>query len=232
MTPRTAPETLRPRVCGAREEEILDAAVEELLEVGYDRLTMDAVAARARASKATLYRRWTSKPSLVVDAVVRSKCGTLVAPDTGSLRSDLVQLFSGPRGLASQLNARVLGVVITALQTDPEFAEQFRASFLAPKITVMHDIYRRAGERGELAGSADPALLGPALAGILLHRVYVLGEQITTDLVERVVDQIILPAATGRPAPPLATPAHRGTHSGARRSSHPSTHPSASPSAS
>jgi AcrR family transcriptional regulator len=202
MTARTAPETARPRVCGAREEEILDAAVEELLEVGYDRLTMDAVAGRARASKATLYRRWSSKPSLVVDAVMRSKCGTLVAPDTGSLRSDLVQLFSGPQGLASQLNTRVLGVVITALQTDPEFGDRFRSTFLAPKVAVMQDIYRRAGERGELSTGAEPGLLGPALAGILLHRVFVLGDQITTDLVERVVDQIILPAATGRAAPP------------------------------
>jgi AcrR family transcriptional regulator len=206
MTPRTAAETARPRVCGAREEEILDAAVEELLEVGYDRLTMDAVAARARASKATLYRRWSSKPSLVVDAVMRSKCGTLVAPDTGSLRSDLVQLFSGPQGLASQLNARVLGVVLTALQTDAEFGDRFRTTFLAPKVAVMQDIYRRAGERGELSSGAEPALLGPALAGILLHRVFILGEQITADLVERVVDQIILPAATGRAAPPLHSP--------------------------
>ena len=200
MTPRTAPETTRPRVCGAREDEILDATVEELLSVGYDRLTMDAVAGRARASKATLYRRWSSKPSLVVDAVMRSKCGTLVAPDTGALRSDLVQLFSGAEGLASQLNARVLGVVLTALQTDPEFSARFRTEFLAPKIAVMQEIYSRAAARGELSGAADPALLGPALAGILLHRVFVLGEQITTDLVERVVDQIILPAATGRPA--------------------------------
>jgi AcrR family transcriptional regulator len=210
MTPRTAPETLRPRVCGAREEEILDATVDELLAAGYDRLTMDAVAARARASKATLYRRWSSKPSLVVDAVVRSsKCGAMATPDTGSLRGDLIQLFSGPQGLASQLNARVLGVVLTAVQTDPEFGDRFRASFLAPKITVMQEIYRRAAARGELLPHADLALLGPALAGILLHRVFVLGDHITTDLVERVVDQIILPAATGRFPDAAASSANR-----------------------
>jgi hypothetical protein len=161
-----------------------------------------------------------SKPSLVVDAVMRSKCGTLEAPDTGSLRSDLVQLFSGPQGLASQLNARVLGVVLTALQTDPEFGDQFRTSFLAPKVAVMQDIYRRAGERGELSGGADPALLGPALAGILLHRVFVLGDQITNDLVERVVDQIILPAATGRAAPPLGNPSP-STDSASRQPTNP-----------
>ena len=59
MTPAEA--ALRPRVEGDREQEILDAALEVLGEVGYDRLTMDAVAQRAKASKATLYRRWNSK---------------------------------------------------------------------------------------------------------------------------------------------------------------------------
>ena len=57
MTPAEAATHLRPRVEGDREREILDAALEVLSEVGYDRLTMDAVAQRAKASKATLYRR-------------------------------------------------------------------------------------------------------------------------------------------------------------------------------
>jgi len=186
-------------VCGAREEEILDATVAHLLEVGYERLTMDGVAQRARASKATLYRRWASKQSLVVDAVIRSKRAvTVVPPDTGELRSDLVELFSGPRGLAEHSSTQVLGAVVTALQTDLEFAHEFRSSFLQPKIRAMQEVYRRAADRGELAPGVDPSLLGPALAGILLHRHFVLGEPITRGLVERVVDQIILPAATGR----------------------------------
>jgi AcrR family transcriptional regulator len=189
----------RPRVEGDREEEILEATIELLLDAGYDRLTMDAVARKARASKATLYRRWSSKQSLVVDAVSRSKRAVVIEPpDTGSLRGDLVALFCGPRGIGQGETTRVLGVVITTLQTDPEFADEFRARFLAPKIGVMRDIYRRAAERGELAPGADPSLLGPALAGIVLHRSVVLGDPVTPELVERVVDQIILPAATGR----------------------------------
>ena len=66
---------------GAREDEILDATLELLLEVGYDRLTMDAVAKASRASKATLYRRWETKPSLVVDAMVRAKQAPSVDAD-------------------------------------------------------------------------------------------------------------------------------------------------------
>ena len=60
----------RPRVEGDREQEILDATLEVLGDVGYDRLTMDAVATRAKASKATLYRRWNGKVSLVIDALL------------------------------------------------------------------------------------------------------------------------------------------------------------------
>src|SRR4029077_15964572 len=69
MTPAEAAAAVRPRVEGVREQEILDAALEVLGEFGYDRLTMDAVAQRAKASKATLYRRWNSKATLVVDAL-------------------------------------------------------------------------------------------------------------------------------------------------------------------
>ena len=72
----------RPRVEGEREAEILDAALVLLGRVGYDRLTMDAVAAEAKASKATLYRRWTTKPSLVVDATA-ARLGSLTASSAG-----------------------------------------------------------------------------------------------------------------------------------------------------
>ena len=64
---------IRPRVEGEREDEILDATLELLIEVGYDRLTMDSVAKRSRASKATLYRRWETKASLAIDALLRAK---------------------------------------------------------------------------------------------------------------------------------------------------------------
>jgi AcrR family transcriptional regulator len=203
--PRTA--ECRPRVTGAREEEILDAAVDQLLEVGYDRLTMDRVAEHAHASKATLYRRWACKQTLVVDALTRShRAAELPDSDTGSLRGDLIGLFSGPAGLASQMSTGIVGVVATALQHDDDFAREFREKFLAPKVAVMQRIYRRAAERGELLPDADPVLLGPALAGILLHRALLMGEPITPALVARVVDQIILPAATGRAYPSQEKP--------------------------
>jgi len=197
---RKLQEAARPRVEGEREGEILDATLTLLLEAGYDRLTMDGVATRARASKATLYRRWSSKPALVVDALLRSKRSPdLHDVDTGSLRGDLLATYCGPGGMTERDNVQLLAVVMTALHTDEEFAAEFRDRFLAPKIEVSSRIYERAAARGELCPGIDLSLVGPALAGILLHRSFLLGEQVTAATIEKVVDQIILPAATGRP---------------------------------
>ena len=103
---------IRPRVEGEREDEILDATLELLIEVGYDRLTMDAVAKRSRASKATLYRRWETKASLVDRrAAARQGRPARRAPDTGTLRGDLLAAFCGPKGPAGHAGTRALGAV-------------------------------------------------------------------------------------------------------------------------
>jgi AcrR family transcriptional regulator len=184
----------RPRVEGEREDEILDATVELVMELGYDRLTMDAVAKRARASKATLYRRWESKASLVVEALIRAKESPHVGDhDTGTLRGDLLSTFCGHEGV-NENATKVLGSVITALSTDPEFAEQFREKFIAPKVAVTNAIYDRAQQRGEISKDLDLEVIGPALAGILLHRMYILGVPPDDAAIERVVDHVILPA--------------------------------------
>ncbi len=184
----------RPRIEGEREDEILDAAVELLMEVGYDRLTMDAVAREARASKATLYRRWETKASLVVEALARAKSAPHIDEhDTGTLRGDLLSTFCGHQGLSGSATG-VLGSVITAVSTDPEFAERFRETFIAPKIAVSRGIYRRAQERGEIDPDLDLDIIVPALAGILLHRAFIMGAPIDDTTIERVVDHVILPA--------------------------------------
>ena len=192
MTPAEAA-ALRPRVEGDREQEIFDAALEVLGEVGYDRLTMDAIAHRAKASKATLYRRWSSKAALVVEAVTSMK-GAPEVPDTGDLRSDLIATFCGHGGLTDHETTSTFGAVITAVTTDPEFAAEFRERVVGPKSQASRLVFERARDRGELREDLDLDIAVPALAGIILHRTFVLGEEPTTALIERAIDQIILPA--------------------------------------
>jgi AcrR family transcriptional regulator len=191
----------RPRVEGEREAEVLDAALDLLARVGYDRLTMDAVAAEAKASKATLYRRWSTKSSLVVDAILRSK-EALPAPevDTGSLREDLVQMACGHGGLTDARSEQIMAGVVTAMHHDPDFAAEFRTRVIGPKIEIARTVFERAKARGEITADLDLDLMSPALAGIILHRSFVLGLPADEKTVQRVVDEIIVPAAT-RPAP-------------------------------
>ena len=197
MTPDAAAAAARPRVEGDREQEILDAALEVLAECGYDRVTMDAVAHRAKASKATLYRRWNSKAALVVEALARMKT-TPEVPDTGDLRSDLVAAFCGMGGLADHDTTATFGAVVTAVSTDPEFAAEFRKQVVEPKSVLSRTVFERARDRGELRDDLDLDIIVPALAGIVLHRVFVLGEEPDAALIERAIDQIILPAVRPR----------------------------------
>jgi len=192
MVPESA---ARPRIEGDREREILDATLTVLAETGYDRLTMDAVATEAKASKATLYRRWSSKPELVVEAVCSHKEHP-PPPDTGSLRGDLVAAHSGMGGLNDPRALSVQAAVVTAMARDADFAATYRREFLGPKLAAARLIFERARARGEIREDVDLDLLAPALPGIVLHRVFLLGDEATPELVARVIDQIILPACS------------------------------------
>jgi len=193
----------RPRVEGDREAEVLDAAVRVLAEVGYDRLTMDHVAAEARASKATLYRRWSSKADLVVDAVSRAKgLPGPDQPDTGTLRGDLLALACGPAGLADRFPMSVLGGLLTALHNDPELSTAWRERFLAPRMAVTRAVFDRAVRRGEVDADIDLEVLHTVLPSMCAFRSTVLGHVVDESFVADVLDQVVLRAAAPAATPP------------------------------
>jgi AcrR family transcriptional regulator len=188
----------RPRVEGGREDEILDATVATLAELGYDRLTMDAVATAAKASKATLYRRWSTKAELVADAISRAKgCPMPEDVDTGSLRGDLISMSCGEGGFTEEMPMSVMAGLMTALHRDEDLKRAFQEVFLAPRIAITNAVYRRAVERGEIGPDADVELLSVTLPAIVVHQAFVLGIEPTEDLVLRVIDNVIMPAARG-----------------------------------
>ncbi|MFK4082578.1 TetR/AcrR family transcriptional regulator [Kribbella sp. NPDC020789] len=191
----------RPRVEGGREEEILEATVAVLAELGYDRLTMDAVATTAKASKATLYRRWSTKADLVVDAISRAKgCPMPEDVDTGSLRGDLIAMSCGEGGFTDELPMSVIAGLVTALHRDPDLQKAFQERFLAPRLQLSAGVYQRAVARGEIGPEVDIEMLSATLPAVIVHQAYILGEQPTEDLILRVIDHIILPAARGSQA--------------------------------
>ena len=193
MSPQVVGVGTRPRIEGVRENEILEAALEVLSDVGYDRLTMDAVALKAKASKATLYRRWNGKVSLVIDALHHhhQQDNPPTPVDTGSLRGDLIASYCGSGGLTDKPEVAAFGAILTAIIRDPEFAAAFRRDVVAPKLAASKAMFERAIERGEIAPDVDIELLAPALAGIVMHRLILVGEAPTRDIVTKVIDQII-----------------------------------------
>ncbi|WP_344164706.1 TetR/AcrR family transcriptional regulator [Kribbella yunnanensis] len=191
----------RPRVEGGREEEILEATVTVLAELGYDRLTMDSVATLAKASKATLYRRWSTKADLVVDAISRTKgCPLPEDVDTGSLRGDLIAMSCGEGGFTDELPMSVIAGLVTALHRDADLQKAFRERFLAPRQSISAGVYTRAVARGEIGPDVDIEMLSVTLPAVIVHQAYILGEQPTEELILRVIDHIILPAARGSQA--------------------------------
>jgi AcrR family transcriptional regulator len=201
MTPEAAAAAVRPRVEGVREQEILDAAIEVLADVGYDRLTMDAVATAAHASKASLYRRWGSKAQLVADALNRADAGFGAdRPDTGTLRGDLLAAACGAGGLVDQLPVQLMAALVTALHHHPDLAAAFQDSFLRPRLAAARDLLERGRSRGAVRPDVDLDLVVDVLPGVVLHRVFLRGEEPTRELITRVVDSVVLPAV--RPTTP------------------------------
>jgi len=142
----------------AREQAILVAVVALLGEVGYEAMTMDAVAARARSSKTTMYRRWRGKPELVRAAIDSHVSGrVLAAGDTGSLRGDLHAVMRAMRDHLTPDFMAMTGGLVQAMKHDPALAAGLRTLF-ADQDAVAAEIVGRAVARGELPAAAAARL--------------------------------------------------------------------------
>ncbi|MFJ3673869.1 TetR/AcrR family transcriptional regulator [Streptomyces sp. NPDC090106] len=185
---------LRPRVTQARRVEIASVAVDVLREVGYEALTMDAVAARARCSKGTLYRLWSDKAQLVATGLREVKPWHGTEIDTGTLRGDLRELCEHIVADIEQDTLLVAGVAHAAL-VDAKLTAAVRDSLFEPQTARMQQLIERAVVRGEL--TRIPPVLGllPGLVlGCLVFRPLVDDGAFTDrELAHRFVDEILLP---------------------------------------
>jgi AcrR family transcriptional regulator len=181
----------RPRSAAA-DQAILAAVLDELVEVGFDEVTIERVAARAGVGKATIYRRWSSKTDLVVDAVGSMKA-PLVHPDTGSTRDDLVALFSSAPGHDDddRDSARLLVGLCMQLQRSPEMGEIYRERFAAPRRQIAAEVLQRGIDRGEIRADVDPDEVVDLLIGPLFYRQLVAGRSTGPDDVARLVDMVL-----------------------------------------
>jgi AcrR family transcriptional regulator len=176
----------------SRDDALRQAALEVLAEVGYDRLTIDAVAARAGAGKATCYRRWAGKAELVVDAVSRMKAQP-ARPDTGTLRGDLVELTCHFHDGDDAFRTGVQAGLVSGLVHDAKLREVFAELFIAPRKAVFRDVFDRAVERGEIAPVPNYELLSDVVPSMVFHQMILTGKPPGPAFVLTVIDQIVLP---------------------------------------
>ena len=177
----------RPRDPGY-DKTILDAALEILFDKGYAGLTIDGVAAQTGVGRPTIYRRWPSKPALVIAALSQS-VGLSPTPDTGRLRDDLLafqrQLV---RLMGSPDSRRITAGLVADLVAHPELAETYLRDYIRPRQMSVWQALQRGVDRGELRSDVDFALVYDLLIGPLFMRSVVRGEALGSELAEQTVD--------------------------------------------
>jgi TetR/AcrR family transcriptional regulator, regulator of autoinduction and epiphytic fitness len=178
-----------PRVERSRRV-ILEAALEELGQVGYGALTIEGVAARAGVGKSTIYRHWSGKLALVEDAFRTLKAQALI-PLTGSVRERVTSFLEQVAQLTVQSTySACMPALIEAAERDPQ-VRAFHCDFSAERRAVLVDVLRDAIAAGELPENADPDILADALIGPIVMRRLMFFEPFDPERVPALVDQIL-----------------------------------------
>jgi AcrR family transcriptional regulator len=184
----------RTRLSPERERELYEAVVDLLREVGYEALTMDAVAARTRSSKATLYRQWRGKPELVAAALEGTRPGRPEDIDTGSLAGDLREML---RQMASHSaeDMAVMRALFHAVATNPDLDRAMRETLIEPGLAGLRHMVDRAVARGEVAPDRPARdFVAHAVVGAMMGRPMVEGRDPDPAYLMAYLDAVVLPA--------------------------------------
>jgi AcrR family transcriptional regulator len=205
--PRSGPEAPaagRPprRLDASRDTAIFRAALDGLTDTGYDRLTMDEIASRAHASKATLYRRWSSKAALIIDAIVaqREADWPIQLPDTGSLKADIDAIIAAlpePAAHAGEHYAMTLGLA-NAASHDQALRDAFSKHVLGRPRRLIRQLLEKAMSRGEIPVGRDLDLIADTLIGLNMLRLAE-GKPIDREHLTHVLRDIVYPLAITQP---------------------------------
>jgi AcrR family transcriptional regulator len=178
-----------------RETELLAVTLQLLQERGYDGLTVDAVATAARASKATVYRRWPSKAELVLAAFSEGVRQIAKPPDTGTLRGDLLKLGELVCLQAGRHTSAMRAVLVEASR-HPALNDALQHNFINQRKAVIRQVLQQAVDRGEIAQAAVTEELWDLLPGYLIFRSIVPNSPPTRRTVQALVDEFIIPGLT------------------------------------
>jgi AcrR family transcriptional regulator len=181
--------------------EILRSTLELLAERGYERLTLDEVAARTGRAKTTVYRRWPTKEDLVLAAVRSAGRPPEIdeLPDLGSLRADLLAVVDSPWLGGSEGRLAVFGGLTSATRTSARLAEAVRSQITEPYVEIYRRLLQRAIRREELPAlpASRVLVLADVIPAMSTHRLSAGDGPADRDFFVAVVDDVLLPALRG-----------------------------------
>ncbi|MFC5677722.1 TetR/AcrR family transcriptional regulator [Aeromicrobium endophyticum] len=189
----------------SRDEAIIDAALDLLVRDGYDRLSMEAVAALAGVGKATVYRRWSNKAELVIDSMATVK-PVIDSIDSGSFDGDVDLIVAASCSPPNQRLLQIMASICSALPREPELLAAFRSRFTEPRIEAITAILQRARRRGELGQDVDIDMAASIVPSLMLQRVLMTGQPAGRAYAEKVVGSVLLPVLGLPPRPSSPTP--------------------------
>jgi len=178
-----------------REAELLAVTLRLLQEHGYDRLTVDAVANVARASKATVYRRWPSKAELVLAAFIEGVRQAAVPPETGTLRGDLLRLGEVVCEQTDR-HASTMRAVLVEITRNPALNDVMQRHFINQRHDLIHYVLQQAVDRGEIDAAAISDEVWDLLPGYLVFRAVIANRPPTRHTVQVLVDEVVIPSLT------------------------------------
>ena len=180
----------RPR-CAITHQAILDSANELLEEIGFSNMSIEGIAARAGVGKATIYRRWPNKASVVMDAFLAATAKEIAFPNTTSAREDIrrqmravVKVLNGPRG-------RTIATLIGVVQSDHELAEAFRTRFVAVRRGEGKAVLQRGITNGEFRPDMDLESVLDCLYGPLYFRLLIGHDKPSIKYCDELVDIVL-----------------------------------------
>ena len=187
--------TRRSRLTPTREAELYTSVLDLLREVGYDSLTMEAVATRTRCSKATLYRQWTGKPQLVAQALRHEKPVALAGIDTGSLRGDFAAVVDQMSTARMEQDTALLRGLLHAVHAHADLLNALRELFVVPELNSLAEMLGHAVERGEVSADAPALPFVPhTLVGLLIAHQLAEDRPADPAFVRDYIDAVVLPA--------------------------------------
>lgn len=180
-----------------RDDAILRATIEIMVEVGFDSMTVDMIAARARAGKGAVYRRWSSKAEMVLDAVAlikRDMVDLEQLPDTGTLRGDMLALFAARATECDERFTRTIAALAAVLAQQPGIADTGHAALIEPWVEANRVLIGRAVARGEASAAADVEALSQVIPSMGGYRSLIQRQPFDLPFLTGVLDNVLLPA--------------------------------------